>query len=221
MPIHLNKLVSVMLPTWRRPDRVCDTISSIVNTCSDVSRLEIVLRVQQDDPISIRRIPDYLALAPDGTFKVIVGQKHGGYAGLHAYYEEIAALCVGSHVWTMNDDVTIEGHGWDRCITEGRYIFIPEKHGLGCSTYLSDGACPFMIYPNGAWKEFMVDHFVGPFDRWMWEGLRRVGHVDVFMAGVKAQHSRNVDSELNQYRSMSSEEYVQKYIAGDIPKEKQ
>jgi hypothetical protein len=184
--------------------------------------LEIVLRIQQDDPISISRIDRFLSLAPSGTMKVIVGQKHGGYAGLQAYYEEIAALCVGTHVWVMNDDVTVFGFGWDLEVVPGnREILIPFTHKLGLSTYHGDTQCPFMIVPNKSWEELGDDHFGSPFDLWLWSGLRRVGYSDRFVANLGIHHDRRDDSKMNDYRSVSTEDYVSAYNSGLITKELQ
>jgi len=210
-----------MISSWRRPDKICDTIASLVNTCSDVSRMEIVIRFHQNDPISIRMIPEYLAMAPEGTFKILVGSEYEGYKSLSAYYEEIADLCVGTHLWIMNDDVIIEGHGWDTQIHDGDFVFIPESHYLNASLYTKDPSCAWMIYPNKVWTRLGFDHLQNPLDTWMYNVLKDLNFTNVFMPGITAKHSRLTGKELKSNYDMTTEEYVRRYNAGEHQKNKQ
>lgn len=196
-------LCSILLPTWRRLDRLKKTIKSIVDSAENKTCFEMLIRVQQDDPETMAAIPQLIHAAP--VVRMVVGLPLRGYTDLATFYDDLADIAHGEWIWVMNDDVLVEGSGWDAILSkeEKNAIIMPEIHKLGFSTYIDDGANPFMFVPNKSWKQYGTDRFKNPFDHELWALLRNNGWPTRFMKGIGAWHDRDSDEELKRQRADS------------------
>ena len=173
-------MISVLLPSRKRPDLLMRCIKSIVDTADNPETFEICLRLHRDDEETIRRLPEILSLC---TVRVIIGLQHGGYRDLSWFYQEAAAISRGNWIWVMNDDVVSVTKGWDTMVHSqpDNVIVMPSRHKLGGSTYINDGHNPFMFVPNKAWEKYGVKRFGTPFDASMWGLFRQNGWETVFI----------------------------------------
>jgi hypothetical protein len=100
---------SFLLPTRGRPDGVLQFLTSLVETTEELDQVEVILGVDDDDPVSQQIVDDRVRLK-------IVLFRHGLTMGAmnRACFE---ASC-GRYVFLMNDDVVCCTKGWDRRVRE-------------------------------------------------------------------------------------------------------
>ena len=106
-------LISVMLPSRNRVDRLTGAVESLLGTAADVQRLEILIRLDRDDAPSMQALP-MIATLP--RTRVITGERFGGYSTLHRYYHELAALASGRWLFVFGDDARMTTPGWDDAV---------------------------------------------------------------------------------------------------------
>lgn len=162
------KICSVLIPTRKRVGRLLKSIESIKATSSE-DNVEICLRVDSDDIQTLSDLP--CILSSHKNVRVIIGPRLG-YGRLHDYYNELCRIVESDWFIVLNDDITIEGEGWDerlRQIPMSR-LAIPEFYKLGGSGYTDFGCayvCP--IVPIGEfWKHGQMGP---PVDVWWMERL--------------------------------------------------
>jgi hypothetical protein len=90
-------MISVLVPSRERPDLLARSIDSLGE-----GEFEVLVRVDEDDP----RLDAY------SRFPGVVVGPHHGYAGLHHYYDELAARANGDWLFLWNDDCIMETRDW-------------------------------------------------------------------------------------------------------------
>lgn len=191
----MTPLCSIICPTRGRPDMLRRCITSLVEGCDDVSRIEIILRIHTDDFPTLAMIPELVRMGP---VRIAIGHPLNGYGDLSRFYEEGIALAKGTWIWVMNDDVICETKGWDRMLAgeSSDHIVMPEVHKLGGSVYRRDLETPFMWVPNGCWWPYLPDRLMPtPFDIGLWSLLRRHGWQTSFLKDMMIHHQRD-DAEV-------------------------
>lgn len=195
MKTPLKPLVSVLLPTRKRPERLLKCIKSIINSASGQNEFEIIVRIHRDDERSISLIPLLITLA---NIKIVIGYPFSGYGDLSRFYQDAAGIANGRWIWVMNDDVIISGTSWD--IEVEKYapdkILMPSTHKLGEATYFNDQHNPFMFLPNKCWEQYGMKYFATPFDCGLWNLMREHGWRTEYLAGVCVHHQREHDDTL-------------------------
>lgn len=136
-------VISILLPTRGRKDALLKSITSLLDTASAPSRLEILLGIDEDD----EGIQDYIKehVAP-------VMQQHGveckanvfkplGYENLHTYVNTLASNANGQWLMFWNDDGIMLSEGWDEVIDSytGQFKLLAPKDN-------HDGH-PYAIFP--------------------------------------------------------------------------
>jgi len=126
-----GKLASILIPTRNRFDSLLKAINSIVNTTKDLSRVEILIRFDEDDESSISRIKELPTDEID--INIIIGKRYK-YEELHRYVNEMCEETKGEFIVWFNDDCIIQSNGWDDIIAEyiGKTIcFYPNNKKTG------------------------------------------------------------------------------------------
>jgi hypothetical protein len=105
---------SFLLPTRGRPEGVRQFLTSLVETTEELDQVEVILGVDDDDPVSQQIVDDRVRL------KIVVF-RHGLTMGAmnRACFE---ASC-GRYVFLMNDDVVSCTKAWDRRVREAFEAF--------------------------------------------------------------------------------------------------
>ena len=111
-----TKLVSFLIPSRKRFGNLLKTCNSIVETATDVSRVEILVRFDIDDTESVSRIAELPFDKVD--IYVIVGERFRGYIDLNKYINECCDISRGDMLFLFNDDTTMAVNGWDDVIHE-------------------------------------------------------------------------------------------------------
>lgn len=196
------KTCAILIPSRARPDRLHKTMTSIFNTVKNPENIEVMLRFDDDDIISIERMDEFKKY-PSTT--VLIGSRQKGWLSLNLFYEEMAAVANSHWVWIMNDDAIFEGNDWDEQLaqipTEG-FLVQPELYQLGFSKYYNAEGGAFPCMPNLCWKKW-VEIIPDPIDTEIDKLLRvQNGWKSHFLPGIGIIHDRDNDEELAIHRQL-------------------
>jgi hypothetical protein len=103
-------LLSVLLPSRSRFDMLCNTIDTFIDKAKDPKNLEVIIKIDNDDFETIRRMPE---LRQDVLIKTLITPRLNGYASIHEYCNEMVKIATGDWVVLINDDSTMETDLWD------------------------------------------------------------------------------------------------------------
>lgn len=195
-------LVSVLIPSRKRVERLKKTIQSLRETASP-RNYEVRVRIDNDDDESINAIPEF------GVFEnvhFLIGPRFNGYESNGLFFTELARRSKGDWLFIMNDDSMVIGEGWDRQLAslpkEG-IVAYPEFYWLGQSRYNFSGSCgvAFPFVPNGCWQKFGWSEIEFPADQKLYDLLVvKHGWKVQLLKGVTLRHERDNDQTLRQHR---------------------
>jgi len=126
-----NKLVSILIISRGRFNSLLKALDSIIKKSKDISRVEVILRFDEDDKESLDRIDELPKDKVD--INVIVGKRYF-YEFLHKYVNEACEETKGEFILWFNDDCVIETQNWDDIVAEyrGRIVCLyPNNKGTG------------------------------------------------------------------------------------------
>ena len=113
-------VISVLLPTRGRREVLKDSITGLVEKCSNPGKLEILFGIDEDDEGLSEFIKEELAPffnkhgveARASVFKPL------GYENLHIYVNTLAGAATGDWLFFWNDDCVMVSEGWDDVIRQ-------------------------------------------------------------------------------------------------------
>jgi glycosyltransferase involved in cell wall biosynthesis len=108
-----RKKISVILPSRERLNSLTQTIDSLINRCSNLQNIEILIKIDDDDFETIEGLKSYKNY---NSINVIISDKKQGYKSLNEYYNELYEKSSGEFVFCINDDLTIETDNWDKLV---------------------------------------------------------------------------------------------------------
>lgn len=192
----MRKLVSILIPSRGRPEGFNKAVRSIRETASDMSRVEILARLDHCDP----RLADYRF---GSDIHVRIGVRGRGYPDLNLWYTELDKMASGLFCWMLNDDVTIEGNGWDGQILQAAasiqrkqsQIMRPEFNVLGQSHYREDSYTPFPLTPREWYRGFGYPFWPHPPDTAATEiCVKQNLWPEITLKGITVNHQRPDDA---------------------------
>lgn len=125
-------LVSAMIPSRGRPERLEKALWSLLTTSKDVDCIEILVAADDDDPATIDVGKPY--------GKVVTSPRGNGYADMHLRINAMAKDATGDWLMLLNDDVEMVTQGWDeRLLNTAAY---PPWFGV-------DDVCHFSLEVEG------------------------------------------------------------------------
>ena len=190
-------LCSVLIPSRGRPERLIKAIDSVFATADDPEQIEVSLRFDDDDQVSLDRMAEFRSY----NIWVYIGPRKNGYYSLDEFYTHMAEQTDADWVWLMNDDAVIEGDGWDTQLAEiptDGVIVQPELYQLGFSKYWTHEGGAFPIFPNRCWRKFGLQQMPHPVDTEMDKLLRSNGWTTQFLKGVGVIHDRDSEALENE-----------------------
>lgn len=102
----MSKLVSIIMPTrTEQGGNIRKALASIKATATDFSAVEILLRIDDDDPRRLEEIPE---LEQFGA-KAIIGPRGQGYNDMCKFVDDLALVATGRWSWLFDDDAWVEG----------------------------------------------------------------------------------------------------------------
>lgn len=178
-----TKLVSIILPSRKRPHRLLNSLDSLYATANNPEDLEVVIRFDDDDPESLEVMPVLRSMGA----KVLVGSRYKGYASLHVFTNECAEECVGKWFFLWGDDAIMTTKGWDDVIRATKYKlciikfndkFLPGPGGFSC----------FPIIPR-LWFEILGHvSLQSACDVWIEEARRVAGLTQWWHPEIRIKH---------------------------------
>lgn len=212
---------SVLIPSRARYPRLVKTIDSVFATAADPRRVEVIIRLDDDDESSLRHLENLVRWP---KIDIIVGPRRNGYASLSEFYEECADRARGAWLWVMNDDAIIDSANkyprldgraypmqtkrWDEMLAElssaDRILIQPELYKLGGSGYWDCEGGAFPIVSKDCWRRVGHDHIGHPIDTWFDQVLRvQNGWRTHFLTGWAVVHDRDTDDVLAKHREIT------------------
>jgi glycosyl transferase family 2 len=142
----MRPAISVIAPTRNRVPLLDHMLTTLDATVSDPARVEVILRCDYDDVLSIAY------LCQRGT-PFIVGSRREGYATLATFINEAARLSTGELVIVVNDDVEFLTADWDLRLTEAAAEYPDGIFDLGVNTVLNN---PNFVFPCQSRRQIEV-----------------------------------------------------------------
>lgn len=102
--------ISILVPTRGRPVRLLDFLQSIIDTTEDLSNIEVVLAVDEDD-----RSYDQMKW-PDARLKIV--KTIAPQASMGSLNTRCMGNSCGKLIMLGNDDVVFRTKGWDQALIE-------------------------------------------------------------------------------------------------------
>ena len=107
--------ISIMLPTRKRVALLKRSLESILSTVSDITNIEILFAVDDDDVETLEYINNIVI--PEFNARNIIAKifimQRMGYNKLHHYYNYLAYNSMGKWLLLWNDDAIMCDNGWD------------------------------------------------------------------------------------------------------------
>lgn len=141
----MTPTVSLILPTRGPLDLLAEAVASLAATTDDPARVELVARVDTDDPD--RRFRVRAACDWPGPRRVLEGPR-GPMGTMTA---ECLEAATGAWAWLVNDDLIHETFGWDRLLAEtiaARGDYGPECCYFPDDSVLGPMLCCFPVFPR-------------------------------------------------------------------------
>lgn len=188
---ELAPLISFLIPSRRRFDKLLAVIHSIHETCI-LNSLEIIIRLDVDDDESMSRrgeLKGYTVMVGEGCR---VNRKVDS-SKLSALWDGPYKRAAGEWICPLSDDILFQTKGWDlelQKLPKTGLIVWPSVHRLNASEYLNDANSCLPFWPRGA-----VEKIIYPPDRATPNELRAKGWKDIFIP-LTIQHNREADETL-------------------------
>lgn len=195
-------LVAIMIPTRKRVAKLERCIRSILDTASNPGQVEVVIRADEDDPDTLNFL-DHSPLMGRLSCRVEIAERLG-WGNIDIWFDEESNRLTSDWVCTFNDDMWMEGKGWDGTLStfpKDGVIAQPENITLGPSSYhhVQGAFCPFI--PRLCWVKMGEPHLKRGSDTWL-DQLIRVNHhwTTRFINGLMVHHDREIDETLTKER---------------------
>lgn len=121
--------VSVLIPTRNRTHLLRVLIESYrVTTVDDQHATELLFRVDEDDEPTRE-------LLQHAGFRMVVGQRLGGYADLPLFFNELAHAASGDVLMLGNDDIVFVTPGWATQILSAANQYPDGVFNIGVRTH--------------------------------------------------------------------------------------
>lgn len=120
-------LVSILLPTRRRPAFCAASIDSFFSLANDKAGLEFILKIDDDDEETIKLYEKLKQLPID--IKAIISPRGKGYSHFHHWINEMAAMAKGEWLFVSNDDCRMASQDWDQTLLTANIIGDSPWHG--------------------------------------------------------------------------------------------
>jgi hypothetical protein len=110
-----TKDISVLVPSRDRPELLFKSIKSMIETADDVSRIEFLVAIDDDDQNTIDYINNNLLPYFDSNdiISTVFAMPRAGYGRLNEYVNFLGGHSSGQWLLFWNDDAVMKSMGWD------------------------------------------------------------------------------------------------------------
>lgn len=166
-------LVSVLLPTRGRPERLKASVASLYRQAECPEKIECLLRVDADDAETLVTAARLGPAYPNVV--ATVGPRGNGYADMHEWVNTLAATARGDWLLLWNDDCLMLTEAWDRliahCYVEGYWHGDPRFFALLFNTEGRPHDYGFMAVRREVVRVLGHYSLIPLCDTWMYELL--------------------------------------------------
>lgn len=106
-------LLSFILPTRGRPQKMIDSILSVARNAVSESSFEFLIRCDDDDPETHDAIAILCQNCPELNIKAFSGPRGKGYADMHHYCNDLASKATGDWLILWDDDFIMKTEKFD------------------------------------------------------------------------------------------------------------
>lgn len=184
------KLCSVIFPSRERAALAVFAINSFRTQAVNPDRIMFQVRVDDDDPTLNEYVKAFTNLL---NTSLTIGPREMGWHSGTKFCSELAERADATWVWFINDDMEVDGSGWDvklNLLPDSGYVVQPEFHKLNRSLYVKDERSCAPIVPNGCWKKYGHSTIPAPLDAMLPELLWKNGWSTMFLPDVTIIHNR-------------------------------
>jgi hypothetical protein len=102
--------LTIIYPTRKRYDLFIKSTESLIEKCSDINNLEILVTMDNDDTDTILKTEEYISDKP--FIKLMISERHY-YRNLNFYVNDAAKVANGDYLLLWNDDCIMETDNYD------------------------------------------------------------------------------------------------------------
>ncbi len=174
----MSRLITVLMPTRGPLQGLIQALNSIVKSCSDRSRVQILLKMDEDDQ---ERTAIAKHLDREFNTQTIIGPRRTGYMSMGSFIDDLTPHATGQWCWLFDDDAwltwDVTKPNWDDQLAKlepSNRMANAEFYKLGESLYENNefGGPPGLIIPTTLAKELRPTK--SPVDQtWLDAGLAR------------------------------------------------
>jgi hypothetical protein len=113
--------ISIIYPTRKRYDLFVKSTDSLIENCSDLNNLEILVAMDDDDIETIEKTKKYIINKP--FIKLFVSERHF-YKNLNLYVNSAAEVATGEFLLLWNDDCIMESKNYDLIMDKYKSQFV-------------------------------------------------------------------------------------------------
>ncbi len=193
-------LVSILLPTRKRVSLLCESVDSLFSLAIDHSRLELIVKVDDDDKETIKVVSEWAA-RPKSPVRMIVSPRGNGYHDMHLWVNEMSKMARGDWLIVWNDDAKMVTGAWDEILSQVQ-ITKGEWHGVTDVACLVLVTSEFVMSTAFFFLRRKVVELLGRFsytphvDTWTTSMMRMVGSC-LYVNYIQVQHrAEEVNDEI-------------------------
>jgi len=113
--------VSIIMHCRGRPNLFRESVQSLLSSCSNPSAVEILVKVDDDDPTWTEYI-DVLKSFPF-SYKFLTYNRLDAWWSVHVFETDLSRLSNGDVLWLFNEDNAIVSGDWLRAFQESRDVY--------------------------------------------------------------------------------------------------
>lgn len=113
--------ISIIYPTRKRYDLFVKSTDSLIEKCSDLNNLEILVAMDDDDIDTIEKTREYMTDKP--FMKLYISERHF-YKNLNLYVNAAAKEATGDFLLLWNDDCIMESKDYDLIMDKYKNKFV-------------------------------------------------------------------------------------------------
>ena len=114
-------IVSILIPTKNRVNRLRVSLDTLFNTCYDKYNFEVLCGVDSDDFETINFLNEYITNYPNVKYFLF---KDKGYRNIYKIHNHLTTLSSGQFIFPYSDDSEMLSYNWDLVLKEHNNKFL-------------------------------------------------------------------------------------------------
>lgn len=111
-------LISFSMPVRKHYEMTIKSIQTLVDNVDDITRIEVILRLDVDDDLMLSKYDDIIKTFPKLQIKKVVGERYGGWVDNYKFHTEACEIAEGEFLQLWADDGIMMTKGFDTIIND-------------------------------------------------------------------------------------------------------